>query len=59
MVALSSTTGCKIIGIIDPRAHRFLRRGDFYARLRDRPNLYTRAKNAHLLNPKNIAKCCK
>ena len=59
LVAISNSTGCKLIGIIDPRAHRFLRRTDFYIRLKDRPSLYTRAKNSNLLCQKNIVKCCK
>lgn len=59
LVALSNATGCKVIGIIDPRAHRFLRRAAFYAQLRDRPSLYTRARNSNLLNPRNIVKCCR
>lgn len=59
LVAIVRSTKCKVIGIIDPRAHRFLRRVDFYDQLRDRPNLYTRKKNSHLLCQNNISSCCR
>ena len=59
LVAIARETRCKLIGVIDPRSHRFLRRTDFYKQLKDRPSLYTRAKNAHLLCTRNIASCCR
>ncbi|MBN3816286.1 hypothetical protein G3N57_06500 [Paraburkholderia sp. Se-20369] len=59
MVALVRLSGCRLICIRDRRAHRFLRRLAFYTTGRQRPRLYTRAKNATLLCNNNIAPCCK
>ena len=54
LVALVRLTGCKLICIRDPRSHRFLRAAKLYRATRDRPRLYTRAKNASLLTLPNI-----
>lgn len=59
LVALVRATGCKLICVNDPRSHKYLRAGKFYSSLKLRPSLYTRAKNANLLCPANIAACCK
>lgn len=59
LVALINLSGCKLICIRDPRAHRFLRNKKFYNNTKLRPRLYTRAKNSNLLCKDNIAPCCK
>ena len=58
LVALIRLTGCKLICIIDPRAHKFLRSPRFYSSPKNRPSLYTRSKNSTLLTIKNIGRCC-
>ena len=59
LVALVRLTGCRLICIRDPRAHKFLRAAAFYRSKKDRPSLYTRAKNYILLRPQNLAPCCR
>lgn len=59
LVALARVSGCKLICLRDPRAHKFLRNLQFYSAAKDRPKLYTRAKNATLLCKSNIAPCCR
>lgn len=59
LVALVRLTGCKLICIRDPRSHRFLRATQLYRSTKERPRLYTRAKNAGLLCNNNLAPCCK
>lgn len=59
LVALVRLTGCRLICLRDPRAHKFLRAPCFYRSASDRPKLYTRAKNATLLCKNNMAPCCK
>jgi len=59
LVALIRLTGCRLICVRDPRAHRFLRATKFYATTKDRPKLYTRPKNGSLLCSQNLALCCK
>jgi len=59
LVALVRLSGCRIICILDPRAHRFLRKDSFYKATKDRPKLYTRTKNETLLCKDNIAPCCR
>jgi hypothetical protein len=59
LVALVRLTGCKLICIRDPRSHRFLRATRLYRSTKERPRLYTRAKNAGLLCSNNLAPCCK
>ena len=57
LVALVRLTGCKLICVRDPRSHKFLRATNLYRSLRERPRLYTRAKNSSLLCLKNIPNC--
>lgn len=59
LVSLVRLTGCRLICIRDPRAHRYLRSAKFYRALKGRPRLYTRVKNSALLCTKHIAPCCK
>jgi len=59
LVAIVRTSGCKLICLIDPRAHRYLRDSKFYESSKDRPKLYTRPKNASLFCKENIGRCCK
>lgn len=59
LVALIRVTGCRLICVNDPRSHKFLRDSRFYVKLKDRPKLYTRAKNNVLLCNSNIGPCCK
>lgn len=59
LVALVRLSGCKLICIRDPRAHRFLRKNSLYQSSKHRPKLYTRLKNAKLLCKDNIAPCCR
>lgn len=54
IVALIRVSGCKLICIRDPRAHKFLRASYLYDSPRDRPKLYTREKNVGLLCLLNI-----
>lgn len=58
LVALARLSGCKLICLRDPRAHRYLRKPHFYNAAKDRPKLYTRIKNSDLLCKNNIAPCC-
>lgn len=59
LVALVRLTSCKLICTRDARSFRYLRSTKLYDRLSSRPKIYTRARNASLLCPKNIANCCK
>ena len=59
LVALVRLTGCRLICIQDQRSHRFLRATRLYRSAKERPRLYTRAKNASLLCSDNLAPCCK
>lgn len=59
LVALIRLTGCRLICIRDPRAHRFLRSPRFYRSKKERPRLYTRTKNGALLCALNLAACCR
>lgn len=58
LVALVSVSKAKIICIVDPRAHKFLRRSDLYANSSMRPKLFTRAKNKNLLKKDNLKGIC-
>lgn len=58
LVALVNLSKVKIICINDPRAHKFLRRSDFYKSPSMRPKLYTRAKNINLLSKSNLTGIC-
>ena len=59
LVALVRVSGCRLICVHDPRSHKYLRDGRFYNSLRNRPSLYTRPKNQHLLCSNNITNCCR
>jgi len=59
LVALVKATGCRLICIRDPRAHRYLRMSKLYRSPSDRPKLYTREKNKNILCQNNVATCCK
>jgi predicted nucleic acid-binding protein len=59
LAALARLTGCKVICLRDPRAHRFLRQVKLYGGTKKRPKLYTRAKNSNLLCNSNMAPCCR
>ena len=58
LVALIRATGCRLICVRDNSAHKYLTDGKFYKQICAVPKLYTGAKNADLLCPKNIAGCC-
>lgn len=58
LVALVCASKVKIICIKDPRAHKFLRRVDFYPDAKLRPKLFTRAKNRTLLIKDNLKGVC-
>lgn len=58
LVALVCASKVKIICIKDPRAHKFLRRVDFYPDSKLRPKLFTRAKNKNLLIKENLKGVC-
>lgn len=57
LVALVRLTGCRLICVRDVRSHRFLRATMLYRSSKDRPRLYTRAKNCALLCVENVPKC--
>lgn len=59
LVALVRVTGCRLVCLRDPRAHRFLRASRLYRRPSERPKLFTRAKNSHLLCNDYFAPCCR
>jgi hypothetical protein len=59
LVALVRLTGCRLICLRDPRAHRFLRDIKFYQSSSNRPSLYTQKTHSKLLCAKNLAPCCK
>jgi hypothetical protein len=59
LVALIRLTGCKLICVRDTRSHKFLRATRLYRVAKERPHLYTRAKNANLLCNNNLSPCCK
>lgn len=59
LVAIVRLTGCKLVCLRDPRAHRYLRSSRFYARASARPKLYTRSRNGRLLCSENLAPCCR
>jgi predicted nucleic acid-binding protein len=59
LVALASVSGCRVVCILDNRAHRFLRKPSLYPSLSLRPKLYTRSKNSNLICSANIVPCCK
>lgn len=59
LVALVRLTGCRLVCLRDPRAHRFLRDTRLYDRSTERPSLYTGMRNSRLLRDQNIAPCCR
>lgn len=59
LIALVRLSQVKLICIEDPRAHKYLRRSDFYWNEKNRrPKLYTRFKNKTLLNKENLCGVC-
>lgn len=59
LVAIVRASNCRLICVNDPRSHKYLRAVHLYESSKQRPSLYTREKNKHLLCDGNIAKCCK
>lgn len=58
LAALIRATGCRLICVLDPRSHKYLRASKLYKSPKARPNLYTRPKNKSLLCARNVAPCC-
>lgn len=59
LVALVSVSGCKVVCLNDPRAHRFLKKKELYLVGVKKPKLFSGTKNSSLLDKRYQVPCCK
>lgn len=59
LIAILNVSGCRIVCTLDRRAHKHLKKKEFYPKKMPLPRIYSSRKNKNLLCDGNIANICR